>query len=122
MLSYPIPEAEELLSNKLNAAQQSLSNCEEDLDFLREQVTVRAIISFTFLHALPSRSHQRNYGYDNYRPLTDLPLRQWKSPQRECTIGTFPRSAKRRRKREEAAKCFPSFQSSHVYRSEKQKI
>jgi hypothetical protein len=41
MLSYPIPEAEELLSNKLSAAQQSLSNCEEDLDFLREQVTVR---------------------------------------------------------------------------------
>jgi hypothetical protein len=43
MLSYPIPEAEDLLSNKLSAAQQSLSNCEEDLDFLREQVTVRAI-------------------------------------------------------------------------------
>jgi hypothetical protein len=43
MLSYPIPEAEELLSNKLSAAQQSLSNCEEDLDFLREQVTVRSL-------------------------------------------------------------------------------
>jgi len=42
MLSYPIPEAEELLTNKLSAAQQSLSNCEEDLDFLREQVTVRS--------------------------------------------------------------------------------
>lgn len=41
MLSYPIPEAEELLTNKLSAAQQSLRNCEEDLDFLREQVTVR---------------------------------------------------------------------------------
>lgn len=41
MLSYPIPEAEELLTNKLSAALQSLSNCEEDLDFLREQVTVR---------------------------------------------------------------------------------
>ena len=41
MLSYPIPEAEELLANKLSAAQQSLSNCEEDMDFLREQVTVR---------------------------------------------------------------------------------
>jgi len=41
MLSYPIPEAEALLTNKLSAAQQSLSNCEEDMDFLREQVTVR---------------------------------------------------------------------------------
>ena len=30
MLSYPIPEAEELLTNKLSAAQQSLRNCEED--------------------------------------------------------------------------------------------
>jgi hypothetical protein len=50
MLSYPIPEAEELLSNKLSAAQQSLSNCEEDLDFLREQVTVRS----TILLLLPS--------------------------------------------------------------------
>lgn len=43
MLSYPIPEAEELLTNKLSAAQQSLRNCEEDLDFLREQVTVRCV-------------------------------------------------------------------------------
>lgn len=40
MLSYPIPEAEVLLKTKLDAAQSSLSNCEEDLDFLREQITV----------------------------------------------------------------------------------
>ena len=40
MLSYPIGEAETLLDSKLQAAKQSLSNCEEDLDFLREQVTV----------------------------------------------------------------------------------
>jgi hypothetical protein len=40
MLSYPIDEAEELLSSKLAAAKQSLENCEEDLDFLREQITV----------------------------------------------------------------------------------
>lgn len=41
MLSYPIDEAEELLSTKLAAAKKSLANCEEDLDFLREQITVR---------------------------------------------------------------------------------
>jgi hypothetical protein len=41
MLSYPIGEAEELLASKLSAAKQSLENCEEDLDFLREQITVR---------------------------------------------------------------------------------
>lgn len=40
MLSYPIDEAETLLDSKLQAAKQSLSNCEEDLDFLREQITV----------------------------------------------------------------------------------
>lgn len=41
MLSYPIDEAETLLEQKLSAAKQSLANCEEDLDFLREQITVR---------------------------------------------------------------------------------
>jgi len=40
MLSYPLTEAEELLGSKLEAAQFSLANCEEDLNFLREQVTV----------------------------------------------------------------------------------
>ncbi|PSN62602.1 Prefoldin, subunit 3 [Corynespora cassiicola Philippines] len=39
MLAYPIPEAEELLQTKLSTAKQSLSNCEEDLEFLREQIT-----------------------------------------------------------------------------------
>ena len=40
MLSYPTAEAETLLESKLSAAQQSLGNCEDDLDFLREQITV----------------------------------------------------------------------------------
>lgn len=40
MLAYPLAEAEELLRSKLTAAQTSLSTCEEDLDFLREQITV----------------------------------------------------------------------------------
>ena len=41
MLAYPIDEAETLLESKLGAAKQNLANCEEDLDFLREQITVR---------------------------------------------------------------------------------
>ena len=41
MLSYPIDEAEELLVGKLGTAKTTLSNCDEDLDFLREQITVR---------------------------------------------------------------------------------
>lgn len=40
MLSYPVDEAESLLTTKLAAAKQSYENCEEDLDFLREQITV----------------------------------------------------------------------------------
>ena len=40
MLSYPIDEAEELLSSRLATAKQNMANCEEDLDFLREQITV----------------------------------------------------------------------------------
>jgi hypothetical protein len=40
MLAYPIAEAETLLQSKLKTAQDSLQTCEEDLDFLREQITV----------------------------------------------------------------------------------
>ncbi len=40
MLSYPLPEAEALLVSKLTTARVNLENCEEDLDFLREQITV----------------------------------------------------------------------------------
>ncbi|TQS37012.1 hypothetical protein Golomagni_02520, partial [Golovinomyces magnicellulatus] len=43
MLSYPIDEAEELLTSKLSAAKLSLKNCEEDLDFLREQITTMEV-------------------------------------------------------------------------------
>jgi len=42
MLSYPVAEAEDLLQGKLTAAKESLENCEEDLDFLRQQITVRS--------------------------------------------------------------------------------
>jgi hypothetical protein len=40
MLAYTLEEAETLLGDKLDAAQSSLANCQEDLDFLREQITV----------------------------------------------------------------------------------
>ncbi|EGD98860.1 prefoldin subunit 3 [Trichophyton tonsurans CBS 112818] len=39
MLAYPIDEAEQLLEEKLQAAESSFKNCEEDMEFLREQVT-----------------------------------------------------------------------------------
>jgi prefoldin subunit len=40
MVAYEIAEAETLLESKLTTAQSSLENCDEDLDFLREQITV----------------------------------------------------------------------------------
>ena len=43
MLAYPLGEAETMLDEKLNAAESSLKNCEEDLEFLREQITVSSI-------------------------------------------------------------------------------
>ncbi|KAI1007560.1 hypothetical protein K3495_g662 [Podosphaera aphanis] len=43
MLAYPINEAEELLITKLSDAKRSLTNCEEDLDFLREQITTMEV-------------------------------------------------------------------------------
>ncbi|OJJ56852.1 hypothetical protein ASPSYDRAFT_47130 [Aspergillus sydowii CBS 593.65] len=39
MLAYPIGEAQTMLEEKLGAAQLSLANCDEDLEFLREQIT-----------------------------------------------------------------------------------
>ncbi|CAI7647435.1 unnamed protein product [Penicillium bialowiezense] len=39
MLAYPLSEAESMLDDKLSGAEQSLQNCEEDLEFLREQIT-----------------------------------------------------------------------------------
>lgn len=43
MLSYKIPKAIELLQSKLEAAQTSLSNTTEDLEFIREQITVMEV-------------------------------------------------------------------------------
>ena len=40
MLAYPLDEAETLLQGRLQGAKDSLANCEEDLDFLKEQITV----------------------------------------------------------------------------------
>lgn len=44
MLAYPLNEAESMLSDKLSGAEESLKNCEEDLEFLREQITVSSTI------------------------------------------------------------------------------
>lgn len=43
MLSYKIPAAIELLKSKLGAANTSLNHTIEDLEFIREQMTVMEV-------------------------------------------------------------------------------
>ena len=43
MLSYKLPEAIALLRSKLEAAEASLKTVVEDLEFLREQITVMEV-------------------------------------------------------------------------------
>ncbi|TYJ54305.1 hypothetical protein B9479_005064 [Cryptococcus floricola] len=49
MLMYPLQEAVELLSSKLSAAQRSLEETAEDLEWLREQITVMEV-NFARVH------------------------------------------------------------------------
>jgi hypothetical protein len=81
MLAYPIPEAEELLESKFTAAQESLDNCEEDLDFLREQITVCSWCG---------SGHT-----DTMSGLTDM-YRHLRSRQQGCTTGMLLCVGKRR--------------------------
>ena len=72
MLAYPLNEAESMLDDKLSGAEQSLKNCEEDLEFLREQITVSLdcwFLAFEFL-------------------LIDIYFcRHWRSLRHACTTG-----------------------------------
>ena len=43
MLSYKIPEAIDLLATKLKNAEGSLRDLQDDLEFLREQITVMEV-------------------------------------------------------------------------------
>jgi prefoldin subunit 5 len=52
MLAYPMEEAEVLLEGKLEAAKSGLENAEEDMDFLREQITVSFLSSVLSLLGL----------------------------------------------------------------------
>lgn len=49
MLMYPLNEAITLLAEKLAAAKKNLQNTKEDLEFLREQVTVMEV-NFARVH------------------------------------------------------------------------
>lgn len=97
MLAYPIPEAEALLEQKLDAAKQSLRNCEDDLDFLREQITV----------SLPAIERKPRH------VVLTMGCRPWKWQQQESTIGMSAREGKRRAAT--ANSVSPSRQASNIW-------
>jgi hypothetical protein len=43
MLSYKLPEALSLLNTRLDSAEQNLNHTIEDLEFLREQLTIMEV-------------------------------------------------------------------------------
>ena len=43
MLSYPLPDASALLASKLHAAEATLVNLVEDVEFLKEQITIMEV-------------------------------------------------------------------------------
>jgi len=43
MVAYPIEEAKTLLTEKLASQKKSMQTCQEDLEFLREQVTTMEV-------------------------------------------------------------------------------
>lgn len=53
MLMYPLPEAAELLSSKLSGAKKNLVEVVEDLEWIREQVTVMEV-NFARVHNVSS--------------------------------------------------------------------
>jgi DNA-binding transcriptional regulator YiaG len=55
MLLYPLAEAIVLLAEKLEVAKRSLKNTIEDLEFLREQVTVMEV-NFARVHNVSPES------------------------------------------------------------------
>ncbi len=55
MLLYPLAEAITLLAQKLGVAKRSLRNTQEDLEFLREQVTVMEV-NFARVHNVSTRN------------------------------------------------------------------
>ena len=93
MLSYPIDEADELLVGKLATAKTSLSNCEEDLEFLREQITVGSHHRLYFFFHPLKRGKGIDCADDGVRG------RRWRWRSRGCTTGTWCRSARRRVRR-----------------------
>lgn len=67
MLEYPIEEAEDLLKRNLENAKKSLKQTEEDLDFLKDQLTTTEVnIARVYnWNVLKRRPNELSTGGDN---------------------------------------------------------
>ena len=61
MVAYPIDEAQSLLTQKLSSQETSMKACQEDLEFLREQITTMEVnigIPLTlYFKLIPARTY-----------------------------------------------------------------
>lgn len=65
MLAYPIPAAHELLSSKLAVAATQLQNVKDDLDWLRDQITVTEVnVARVYNWDVKRRRDRREAGAD----------------------------------------------------------
>ena len=96
MLAYPIEEAETMLTEKLSTAELSLANCDEDLEFLREQITVFIPYFRYFSHAI----HARYFGaLELYLCGSVLTCRRrWRLPRLVSITGMWCSVGKTRRR------------------------
>ena len=78
MLSYKIPEAIELLATKLKNAEVSLQSLQDDLEFLREQITVREVNT--------ARSYNQDVVRRKGQGAKELPHRPGNTLPRSCAV------------------------------------
>ena len=64
MLAYPLSEAESLLVEKLDAARTSSAACQDDLDFLREQITTLEVATARVYNWDVTRKRREREGRD----------------------------------------------------------
>ncbi|TFY83411.1 hypothetical protein EWM64_g594 [Hericium alpestre] len=72
MLSYKIPTAVDLLKSKLEAAQTSLNNTIEDLEFLREQLTIMEVNTARVYNWDVKRRRERKVKEQAAKPLDSI--------------------------------------------------
>jgi len=79
MVAYPIDQAKTLLEEKLVSQQNSMTTCQEDLEFLREQITTMEVNIGIDINTIANKKHERTIGTLN-NDGNSLNQQQWKTP------------------------------------------